>query len=97
MLLPMPRLARVVVPGVPHHITQRGVRSLPVFFSDADRRTYLALLAEQGDQHGVAFRAYCLMTNHVHLVAIPIVRGTQYLSLAGCSVAPLGLGVLSVG
>ncbi len=71
MLLPMPRLARVVVPGVPHHITQRGVRSLPVFFGDADRRTYLALLAEQGDQHRVVFRAYCLMTNHVHLVAIP--------------------------
>lgn len=67
----MPRMARVVVPGVPHHITQRGVRSLPVFFGDADRRTYLALLAEQGAQHGVKFRAYCLMTNHIHLVAIP--------------------------
>ena len=69
--LPMPRLARVVVPGVPHHITQRGVRSLRVFFGDADRRMYLALLAEQGEQHGVEFQAYCLMTNHIHLVAIP--------------------------
>lgn len=67
----MPRIARVVIPGVPHHITQRGVRSLPVFFGSADRRAYLRLLAEQGQLHGVRFLAYCLMGNHVHLVAVP--------------------------
>ncbi len=67
----MPRIARVVVPNVPHHITQRGVRSLPVFFNDGDRRAYLGFLHEQGLKHGVAFLAYCLMTNHVHLVAVP--------------------------
>ena len=67
----MPRIARVVVPGVPHHVTQRGVRSLPVFFGSADRRAYLRRLAEQGQLHGVRFLAYCLMGNHVHLVAVP--------------------------
>ena len=67
----MPRIARVVVPGVPHHITQRGVRRMNVFFSDADRRAYLDLLAEQGKRFGVHYLAWCLMPNHVHLVAIP--------------------------
>lgn len=64
-------MARVVLPGYPHHITQRGVRSLPVFFSDADRREYLRLQREQGDRFGVEFISYCLMDNHVHLIAIP--------------------------
>jgi len=67
----MPRIARVVVPGYPHHITQRGVRRMDVFFSDDDRNAYLELLAEQGQAHGVVYVAWCLMTNHVHLVAIP--------------------------
>jgi putative transposase len=47
------------------------VRSLPIFDSDADRREYLGLLAEQGERFGLRFLAYCLMTNHVHLVVIP--------------------------
>ena len=42
----MARLARVVIPDVAHHVTQRGNRRLPVFFSDADRREYLWLVAE---------------------------------------------------
>ena len=67
----MGRIARVVLPGVPHHVTQRGVRSLPVFWSDGDRREYLRLLREQGARFGVTFLAYCLMTNHVHLIAVP--------------------------
>ena len=67
----MPRLARVVLPDVPHHVTQRGVRSLPVFFCDRDGETYLQLLAEQAALHGVRFLSYCLMSNHVHLVAVP--------------------------
>ena len=41
----MARLARIVIPGVAHHVTQRGNRRLPVFFSDEDRIAYLALLA----------------------------------------------------
>lgn len=64
-------MARVVIPGVPHHVTQRGVRSMDVFFDDEDRRAYLRLLSEQAQMHGVRFLAYCLMTNHVHLIAVP--------------------------
>jgi putative transposase len=67
----MARLARVVVPGYPHHITQRGNRRLPTFFSDADYEAYLDLLAAQCAAHGVRLWAWCLMPNHVHLVAVP--------------------------
>jgi putative transposase len=64
-------MARVVIPGVPHHVTQRGNRGEDVFSGDADRRRYLALLGEYGAKHGLAVQAYCLMTNHVHLVVVP--------------------------
>jgi len=67
----MARMARVVLPYYPHHITQLGVRSMPVFFSDDDRYEYLRLQKEQGERFGVKFISYCLMTNHIHLVAIP--------------------------
>jgi len=67
----MPRIARVVVPDWPHHITQRGVRRMDVFFSDGDRIDYLALLREQGARFGVQYIAWCLMDNHVHLIAVP--------------------------
>lgn len=67
----MARIARVVVPDLPHHVVQRGVRRMDVFFSDNDREKYLALLAEQGKRFGVRYLAWCLMTNHVHLVAVP--------------------------
>lgn len=74
----MARIARVVLPGIPHHVTQRGVRSMPVFLSDHDRTIYLQLLAEQGKRFGVTFLAWCLMTNHVHLIAVP--NGTDSLA-----------------
>lgn len=67
----MARIARVVVPGTPHHIVQRGVRGMNVFFSDADRCAYLDLLSEYGRRFGVSFLGWCLMTNHVHLIAVP--------------------------
>ena len=67
----MPRGPRVVVPGVPHHITQRGNRGEDVFFSDDGRYRYLSLLAQYSHMHSLDILAYCLMTNHVHLVAIP--------------------------
>ena len=67
----MPRIARVVVPGEPHHITQRGNRRLPTFFQDDDYRHYLHLMREWCGKCGVAIWAYCLMTNHVHLIAVP--------------------------
>jgi len=64
-------MARVVIPGVPHHVTQRGNRGEDVFSRDADRRRYLELLADYGAKHGLAVQAYCLMTNHVHMVVVP--------------------------
>jgi putative transposase len=64
-------MARVVVPGMPHHITQRGNRRETVFFSDADRRRFLGLLSEYADRGGLELLAYCLMDNHLHLVAVP--------------------------
>ena len=67
----MARIARVVVPGLLHHITQRGVRRMRVFFSDEDRLAYLDFLREQGDRFGVKYLAWCLMANHVHLIAVP--------------------------
>lgn len=67
----MPRLARVTIPGIPHHVTQRGNRRQPVFFSDADRQTYLRILLTQSRRYGVTFWAYCLMDNHVHFIAVP--------------------------
>jgi len=67
----MARLARVVIPHLPHHVIQRGVRSLPIFTTEADRHEYLRLLREFGARSGLRFWAWCLMTNHVHLVAVP--------------------------
>lgn len=70
----MPRIARFVWPGVPHHVTQRGNRRGQVFFSDADHQTYLALLREYTIKHELAVLAYCLMPNHVHLVLVPAAK-----------------------
>ncbi len=67
----MARLARVVAPGVPHHVTQRGNRRQPVFFNDDDYAAYRELLAEGCRAAGVAVWAYCLMPNHVHLILVP--------------------------
>ena len=67
----MPRIARVVIPGIPHHLTQRGNRREDVFFADSDRQRYLELLLEYSAKHGLETLAYCLMTNHVHLVCVP--------------------------
>jgi len=67
----MARLARIVLPGVPHHITQRGNRREQTFFEDGDYALYLDLLAEAAARSGVAIWAYCLMPNHVHIVAVP--------------------------
>jgi putative transposase len=67
----MARMARVVAVGVPHHVTQRGNNRQDVFLQDEDRRFYLETLRKQCELHGLAVLGYCLMTNHVHLVAIP--------------------------
>lgn len=67
----MPRAARLVVPDVPHHVTQRGNRQQPVFFSDADRARYVEMLAEACAAHATRCLAWCLMDNHVHLILVP--------------------------
>jgi putative transposase len=67
----MPRLARLVVPGYPHHITQRGSRRQQTFFDSADYRAYRDLMIRFKEEAGVEIWAYCLMPNHVHLVAVP--------------------------
>ena len=67
----MGRIARVVLPGVPHHIIQRGNRGQQTFFGEEDYEAYLALMAAWCDRCGVAVWAYCLMPNHVHLIAVP--------------------------
>ena len=67
----MARLARVVVPGVAHHVTQRGNRRPQTFFQDEDYVAYLALLGEWWTRCGVAVWAYGLMPNHVHLIVVP--------------------------
>ena len=67
----MARVARIVVPGFPHHITQRGNRRQQTFFGQDDYLAYRLLLAEWCRAHAVTILAYCLMPNHVHLVAVP--------------------------
>jgi len=67
----MARMARVVAPGVPHHVTQRGVRRNDVFFCDADYELYISLLSAFCRQCGTEVWAYCLMRNHIHLVMVP--------------------------
>ena len=67
----MPRIARVVVPGMPHHVTHRGVRRSDVFWDDSDRWLYLQLLRVACRDFLLRVWAYCLMTNHIHLVAVP--------------------------
>ncbi len=67
----MPRVARTVFAHLPHHITQRGNRREDVFFEAEDRTTYLKWLGEYAAKFKVEVAAYCLMTNHIHLILIP--------------------------
>lgn len=67
----MPRVARLVVPGVSIHIVQRGHRRTACFFDDADYLAYLVALGTYASRFGCAVHAYCLMTNHVHLLVTP--------------------------
>ncbi len=69
----MARLARVVIPGLPHHMTQRGNRRERVFFEDGDYQFYLELVsaAARRSATATAIWAYCLMPNHVHFIMTP--------------------------
>lgn len=79
----MSRIARVVVPGLPYHVTHRGNRKQPVFMRPRDRNVYRRWLEEYADLYRLRVWAYCLMTNHIHILAV----GERRYSLAkamGC-------------
>lgn len=67
----MARIARIVIPNYPHHITQRGNRRQNVFFCEEDYREYLNLISHWCREEGVSIWGYCLMTNPVHLIVTP--------------------------
>jgi putative transposase len=67
----MARIARIVVPSLPHHVTQRGNRREPVFFEADDYRLYWRLVAAAARRAGTGVWAYCLMPNRVHLIVTP--------------------------
>lgn len=68
----MPRGPRLVLPDVPLHLVQRGVNRQPCFFAPRDYADYLRLLSVFADEYGCMVHAYCLMTNHVHLLLTPL-------------------------
>jgi putative transposase len=67
----MPRISRIIAPGLPHHVAQRGNNLSPVFFADEDRETYLDMLTFYAGRHSLQIWAYCLMENHLHILAVP--------------------------
>ncbi len=89
----MARLARVVVPGLPHHVTQRGNGGARVFFSDDDHALYLKLLTAACVAERVRCLAYVLMSNHVHLILVP--KDAEGLSKAMSSVHRAYAGILN--
>ncbi|HOB67648.1 transposase [Ottowia sp.] len=79
----MTRLARLAVPGYPHHVLQRGNNRQPIFVDADDRRRMLAELREQAQAHGVAVHAYVLMGNHLHLLVTPDAADSLPLMMQG--------------
>lgn len=67
----MPRVARVVIPGYPHHVTQRGNHRQTVFFADTERDFYLTLLRKYFALFQVQMTGFALMTTHVHHILVP--------------------------
>ena len=82
----MPRIARIVGTGYPRHVVQRGNNRENVFLNRMDYEKYLLFLAKYSEEKEAAILAYCLMTNHVHLLVTlskedSLARMTQGLSL----------------
>jgi putative transposase len=67
----MVRLPRLVLPGLPCHVTQRGNRRQRTFFEEGDYALYRDLLAAAADKAGAEIWCYCLMPNHVHVIVVP--------------------------
>lgn len=64
-------MRRIVIPGIPYHIFNRGNHKADAFILESDKLLFLKLLDECGEKFGVSFLAYCLMDNHFHLNAVP--------------------------
>ena len=79
----MPRIARAVATGFPHHIIQRGNNKEKVFFDKKDRKQYLELLKKYSEKWNARIFAYCLMTNHVHLMIKPTKNESLYKMMQG--------------
>ena len=79
----MPRIARAVAAGFPHHIIQRGNNRQHVFFEKQDRKHYLLLLEKYSVKHKAPIMAYCLMSNHVHLLTKPESDESLYKMMQG--------------
>jgi putative transposase len=76
MLLGMPRIPRIAVPGIAMHVVQRGNNRQAVFFHDTDHVSYLELLFESAERYDVSVHAFVCMTNHVHILLTPWSEGT---------------------
>jgi putative transposase len=77
----MPRLARAVFSNVPHHVVQRGNRQEDVFFCGEDYLRYLEWLYLYSRKYHLEILAYCLMTNHVHLIVVPESKNSLHLAM----------------
>ncbi len=73
----MPAFARVTVPGMPHHVTQRGNYRQEIFTSTQDRLIYLEYVARAAAEYGLEIHGWCLMTNHVHWIVVPRVQNAM--------------------
>ena len=67
----MARLPRIIVPGIPLHIIQRGNNRQATFFSEEDYHRYLDVLKTASEEYACSIHAYVLMTNHIHLLVTP--------------------------
>ena len=90
----MARLARIVIPGLPHHVTARGNRREPIFFEDGDRDIYADILAEQMRKAAVEVWAYGLMPNHVHPILCPAREDGLALALGAAGRPGRGLALV---
>lgn len=79
----MPRIARAVARGLPHHVVQRGNNREKVFFDKEDKERYLSLLKKYSDKWDSPLLAYCLMSNHIHLLTRPKGEESLYKMMQG--------------